>query len=229
MIDPETFLRIVRPALQTGDAELLAHAVSVRWRASQVCRLLGHTDVDVRRVAAVALGMIGDHKSLVGLTRALRDPDEQVNEMADFALRSIWNRSGSSRAAEPFRQGVELLARDKFDEAIDKFHEATQIDPSFAEAYNQCAIAHFFVGQWRLCLADSRRTIRLIPAHFGAIAGMGHCFAEMGEFDKALRCYRRALRINPRLGAIAEAISRLEQKVSDPESSGEFLVAIEQN
>jgi len=72
-------------------------------------------------------------------------------------------------------------------------------------------------------------TIQLIPAHFGTIAGMGHCDAKMSEFEKALLCYRQTLHIDPRLDAIVEAMARLEQRMMDPESSGEFLVAIRQN
>ncbi len=58
---------------------------------------------------------------------------------------------------------------------------------------------------------------------------MGHCDAKMSEFEKALLCYRQTLHIDPRLDAIVEAMARLEQRMMDPESSGEFLVAIRQN
>ena len=224
MIEPSEFLRIVRPALEAGDAALLAQAVQVRWRPDELCRLLRDGEKDVRRVAAVTLGLIGDMQSVPCLTRALRDEDEQVNQMAEHGLWSIWFRSGDPKAAEPFRDGVALLSTESFDKAITKFHLATQIDPTFAEAYNQCGIAHYFLGQWKAAIADCRRTIRLVPAHFGATAGMGHCYAQYGKLREALRCYRRAMRINPRMTAIADAIERLEVNIQDLDSSGEFLV-----
>ena len=224
MIDPSEFLRVVRPALEAGDAAMLAQAVQVRWRPGKVCRLLRDGDNDVRRVAAVTLGLIGDMQSVPSLTRALRDQDEQVNQMAEHGLWSIWFRSGDSKATKPFREGVALLSKESFDKAITKFHLATQIDPTFAESYNQCGITHYFLGHWKAAIADCRRTIRLVPAHFGAIAGMGHCYAQFGNFAEALRCYRWAMRINPRMTAIAEAIERLEVNIHDLDSSGEFLV-----
>ena len=224
MIETLEFLRIVKPALKVGDPAMLAKAVQVRWRPSEICRLLRDHDNDVRRVAAVTLGLIGDMQSVPSLTRALRDEDEQVNQMAEHGLWSIWFRSGDPKAAKPFRQGVSLLASESFDRAITEFHLATQIDPTFAEAYNQCAIAHYFLGQWKAAIADCRRTIRLVPAHFGAIAGMGHGYAQFSDLAEALRCYRWAMRINPRMTAIASAIEHLEDNLHDRDSSGEFLV-----
>jgi tetratricopeptide (TPR) repeat protein len=64
-----------------------------------------------------------------------------------------------------------------------------------------------------------------MPTHFGAIAGMGHCYTQLGQLDQALECYRRALEINPRMSTIARMIDRLEarQRMRN-DLSGEFLV-----
>ena len=212
-IDANEFLRVVRPALSSGDAAKLAHVTRVRWRPNQICQLMRHPDNDVRRVAAVTVGLIGDMRCTSSLTRALRDEDEQVNQMAEHGLWSIWFRAGGAAATEPFREGIALLSIEAHQEAVEKFQEANRLDPEFAEAHNQCAIAHCFLSQWDQSLANCRRTIRLIPTHFGAIAGMGHCFAQLGDLDQALQCYRAALRINPRLKAIAQAIRSLETKI----------------
>lgn len=216
---------MVRPALASGNPAALVHAVRVRWSCAQVCRLLGDPDVDVRRVSAVVLGLLGDRAAVPCLTRALRDEDEQVNQMAEHGLWTIWFRACAPEAAEPFRQGVSLVAVEDYRGAVAKFKAATALDPDFCEAFNQCAIAHYFLGQWARSLADCIQAVRLVPTHFGAIAGMGHCYTQMGDLPRALRCYRHALRINPRMAAIAKAIERLETKLRDAnDASGEYLV-----
>ena len=102
---------------------------------------------------------------------------------------------------------------------------AIELDPDFAEAYNQCAIAHFFLGQWEAAIRDSRRALTLMPSHFGAMSGMGHCYAHLGDLEAALRCYRESVRINPRMTAVADAIERLEAKLqSRNDSSGMFQI-----
>ena len=35
-----------------------------------------------------------------------------------------------------------------------------------------------------------------MPFHFGALAGLGHCYAHEGKLVPALRCYEQALAIN---------------------------------
>ena len=73
-----------------------------------------------------------------------------------------------------------------------------------------------------LAVECAKQAVRLLPSHFGAIAGLGHCFAELGELTLALRCYRRAKRINPQTEGLSDAIERLQTRVCDMSDSGYF-------
>lgn len=212
-IDPKEFLAVVHDPLAAGDAAALADAVRERWPARALCELLHCPQCDVRRVVAVALGLIGDPSCLGPLTRALHDADEQVNEMAEHGLWSIWFRASRPAAARPFHEGVALVSMECYQEAVDKFAEAAAIDPDFAEAHNQSGIARFLLGQWQSSLRDSEQAVLRMPGHFGAISGMGHCYAHLNDLEQALDCYRGALAINPRMPAIARAVHRLEVKL----------------
>ena len=223
-ISESCFLNVVRPHLQTGDAACLAQAVRVRWRPAQVSQLLRQGGIDTRRVAALVLGLIGNKASSHALTRALRDEDAQVNLMAEHALWSIWFRAGAPEATESFREGVALLESEAYEAAIICFTKASTIDLDFAEAHNQCAIAHYFLAQWPASIQSCCKAIRLNPVHFGAISGLGHVYAQTGDLTRALRCYRRSLSINPRMPVIERATKRLESRINDMDSSGEFLV-----
>ncbi len=225
-IDPSRFLVVTRPALEAGDAVALADAVSKRWMAWEVAGLLNNPDVDVRRVAAVTLGLIGGRKELPSLVEALRDADAQVNRMAEHGVWSIWFRLGKPAAMGPFREGVSRMSAEQYKPAIECFERARRHDSRFAECYNQCAMAHFFLGHWERAIDAFRHAIRLMPCHFGAMSSLGHCYAEMGELSKALSWYRRALRVNPRMGGIERAIRKLEATVpEDNDSSGEYVLA----
>lgn len=219
----QTFLEVVRPALESCDPCALAKIVKQHWTAQEVATLIDHGDVDVRRVAAAALGFVGDMSCCGTLSRALRDEDEQVNQMAEHSMWSIWFRGSSCKAAKPFREGVALLGSESYESAVRKFQESSQIDPQFAEAYNQCAIAHFFMSEWDQAIEQCKRTISLNPVHFGAISGLGHCFLQTKHLSKALKCYRHALKINPRMPVIARAVERLATHRSDQnDESGMF-------
>ena len=220
-IDADEFMSVVVPLLEKEDPRALAQTVSLRWRPRQLCSLLQHENVDVRKVAAVTLGFVGDRNVAGYLTRSLRDQDACVNQMAEHGLWSIWFRSGNSQAAMPFREGIALLGDEVYRDAIMKFQESIGLDPMFAEAHNQCAIAHFFLSEWTESIREAQQTVRLAPCHFGAIAGMGHCYTQLGDLQHALACYRRAIRINPRMPGVARAIDRLEGRAN---SSGESMV-----
>jgi tetratricopeptide (TPR) repeat protein len=211
-VDGEQFLRVAEPALQQGCADRLAEAVQARWTAAELCPLLSHEQVNVRRVAAVTLGLIGDRSVIDCLARALHDEDQQVTEMAEHGLWAIWFRLCCCDAAEPFQQGVSHLEAERYDKALTPFHRAQAIDPEFAEAYNQCAIAHFFLGQYEQSIVDCQSTLEKMPCHFGAMAGLGHCYTHLGKLDRALECYRQTLAIHPRMAGVQNAIDRIERK-----------------
>ena len=209
-VDPHVFLEAARPHLATGDAGGLARAVLDRWHPTKLASLLREDDTDVRRVSAVVLGLVGDENVIDCLARALHDPDAQVNQMVEHAMWSIWFRMSKPAAAGPFRNGLNLLAKDMPRQAVAQFRRAIDADPEFSEAFNQCAIAHFLMGQWRLSLGCCQEALALMPCHFGAAAGLGHCYAHLGDMEMAGRWYRRALKINPRMPAVARACHRLE-------------------
>lgn len=212
-IDPAQFLATAQSALASGNAEVLAQRIGSRWKPGAICKLLEHADADVRRVTAIVLGLVGDQSSVGCLARALHDSDSQVNEMAEHAMWSIWFRSCAPEATASFREGMALLASECYDAAIDNFRLTLRIDPAFAEAYNQCGIARFFLGQWRDSIEDCQQALLRQPAHFGAMANMGHSYAHLGEMHQALDCYRRAIAINPCMTAIEQAIERIEREI----------------
>lgn len=212
-IDVDQFLEIVQPALVSGDADTLARRVACRWKPRTICKLLRHADVDVRRIAAITLGLIGDQACVGCLARALHDEDAQVNEMAEHGLWSIWFRTCKPDAALPFEQGVAHLADESYEPALEHFQQAIHIDPAFAEAYDQAGMVRFLLGQWDQSVADFQQALTLQPAHFGAMGGMGHAYTHLGDMHSALTCYRRAIAINPRMPAITRAIERLERQL----------------
>ncbi len=212
-LESAEFLQRVRPALERKDAEALAEAVSTRWTPPQLCRLMREGTNDARKVICLTLGLVGDMACAGCLVEALHDDDAQINRLAEHALWSIWFRGGSSRALPHFKQAVSALNEGRYADSLEGFHAAVESDPSFAEAFNQCGIAHYLLEQWPEALADCRAATQIIGSHFGAWAGMGHCYVHLGELPAAAGCYRRALEINPRMPAVAAALADLDQRL----------------
>ncbi len=132
-----------------------------------------------------------------------------IVRMAEHALWSIWFRCGSDCANRAIMRGLECLSKREYDEAVGHFTHAIERDPDFAEAYNQRAIAHYLKEEYEESAQDCRHTIQLMPCHFGAWAGLGHCDAHLHRHAEAIECYEKALEINPHLSCISDAVAEL--------------------
>ena len=187
-IDPGNFVAAVTPALKRNDLQGLHDMLVEKWTAEQIIALLASPHQDARKVAALCLSLVGCPQCLKPIAEQLKDPDPMVNQMAEHAMWCIWMRGGTKEANH-------------------------QVCPTFSEAYNQRAIAKFLMDDFRPSIDDCRKTVELMPIHFGAWAGMGHCHAHLGEFEQAVETYEKALSINPHLTCVQQTIHELKRRI----------------
>lgn len=213
-VDPDDFVRAVEPVLERKDLPGLLSLLKSRWTARQIVALLVGPHRDARKVAALSLSLVGCKECLPALAEQLKDPDPMVNQMAEHAIWSIWFRGGSDEANHHLCRGAKAIDRGDYEHAITHFDEALQITPDFPEAYNQRALAEYLLERYSSSIADCRKVVKLMPIHFGAWAGLGHCYAHQGELAAAVECYEKALAINPHMCHVREAIEELKPKIS---------------
>jgi tetratricopeptide (TPR) repeat protein len=204
----------VQPLLAVKDVPGLHALLRSRYTGDQITALLHSNHTDARKVAALAISLVGTTCCLPKLAPLLKDPDPMVNQMAEHAMWSIWFRSGATpEANKELCRGTRALNGRDFDKALEHLGRAIEMDPAFAEAYNQRAIIHYLREQYDESIDDCRRTIERMPMHFGAWAGMGHCHAHLGRPAAAVECYERALWINPHLDGIPQSIQELKKRI----------------
>ena len=208
-IDPVEFVASVQPVLAGRDAQGLLSMLRARYTPDQITSLLACDNDDARKVAALALSLVGGKCCLEDLSHQLEHPDPMVNQMAEHALWSIWFRCGTPQANQELCRGTHSMNRRDFRSAFDHFARAIELDDTFAEAYNQRAIAYYLQEQYEPSIEDCRRTIERMPCHFGAWAGLGHCLAHEGRLAEAVSSYEKALSINPHLDGIRQAVCEL--------------------
>src|SRR5579864_8674046 len=212
-IDPGEFVASVHPLLEAQDPAALLELLRSRWKCGQITLLLNNPCSDVRKVAALALALIGDRRCIPELAAQLKHADPMVNQMVEHALWSIWFRCGTIEANHELCCGSRSMNFRNYDRATCHFSRAIDLDPSFAEAYNQRAITKYLQERYEESVEDCVYAIERMPCHFGAWAGMGHCHAHEGRFVKALECYQKALNINPHLAGIKQAVGELNKQL----------------
>ncbi|HTL28499.1 MAG TPA: hypothetical protein VL282_04740 [Tepidisphaeraceae bacterium] len=214
-IDPGKFVAKVLPVLKKNDLQGLHDLLVANWTAEQIISLLASQHQDARKVAALSLSLVGCQQCLKPIAEQLKDPDPMVNQMAEHAMWSIWMRGGTCEANHQVCRGVQAIERREFPHAIEHFDHAIEICPTFSEAYNQRAIAKFLMEDYAPSIDDCKKTVELMPIHFGAWAGMGHCYAHLGHLECAVKSYQKALSINPYLTCVQQTIHELQKRIKD--------------
>jgi tetratricopeptide (TPR) repeat protein len=214
-IDPTQFVKLVEPLLVSKDLSGLLVLLKTHWQPEQIRGLLRSPHVDAKKVALLALALVGPICCTEELSFQLKDPDPVINELAEHALWAIWLRCGKTTEVNQLVcRGAEALSHRDFPKAVQLFNDAIRKDPDFAEAYNQRAIAYYLSEDYEKSIADCRRVVKRMPCHFGAWAGMGHCSAHLEQIPEAIECYQKALSINPHLECIREAVCELKKRLN---------------
>lgn len=216
MVVRNGFSELAAQMFNESDDVSLKNLISSKYSENDLLTYLLDDDPLVARAAATALGLIGSMESVPALVKNLKNRDVRASFNTEMALWSIWSRSGQTTVDRLLNIGKRSLKNEKFSEAVEFFSKVIEMDPSFAEGYNQRAIAYFMLEDWDNSLTDCIQTIAFNPHHFGAYSGMGHIYLRLGKIDEAVDAYRKALAINPNLISIAETLIRLG-RVSEEE------------
>ena len=99
-------------------------------------------------------------------------------------------------------------------EALDILDRVVIMKPDFAEAWNKRATVHFMMKDYGKSISDIERTLALEPRHFGALTGLGFILRDVGEKDRAIEIFRRALAVHPQLKTIRDILTEMETEVA---------------
>lgn len=212
-IDGELFVATLKPLLEKQDLQGLVVAVRAKWECGQIVPLLTGKCPDAQKVALLTLAWVGDKCCILPLLKQLKSPDEVIHGMAEHALWSIFFRSGTPQANHEVCKGSKLLDAGRFEDADAHFTRAIQLDPTFAEAYNQRAVTNYLRENYRKSLDDCDEAIERMPCHFGAWSGKGHGLLQLGRLHDAADCYRKALELHPHLECISETLAEIDMQM----------------
>ena len=191
---------------------LFNQKVRERYLEGTLVRLSLAECPQARRAAVFALGQVGTLEANEHLARCLHDMDSDIAEMAAAAMWRVWFRGpGNALSDELYR----ILRLREMDQAILALNTLLEKAPEFAEAYYQRAVLFYRSSQFDLAARDCAQAVKLNPHHFAAQAGMGQCLLRLRRQGAALKAFRVALRIHPRMEGIAATVRALENALDD--------------
>jgi tetratricopeptide (TPR) repeat protein len=194
------------PAPPTSRAEALA--------------ALESPDTATRAEAVVWIANHGAFADAPLLHARLRDESSFVRDYAERGLWLLWSRSGDPEVDLIMARGNEAMEAERHAEAIGHFTRVIEKKPDFAEGWNRRATVYFLAGEYRKSIADCDEVLKRNPRHFGALSGLGQIYLRLGDPDRALASFRRALEVNPNMLGVEMTIRQLEELPKAPPAPG---------
>jgi len=112
---------------------------------------------------------------------------------------ALADTQGQQNARDWIVRGDRGLANGEYQQAVDDFGRAIDVDPRLASAYGGRGFAFTRLGDWQRAIADYDRAIELEPQYAGTYHDRGVAYERMGDYQRALDNYGQAVELDPQL------------------------------
>ncbi len=95
------------------------------------------------------------------------------------------------------RLGNNASDSQKYEDAIDLYTKAIQLDNNFYQAYNNRGVAYYELSEYPKAIDDYNMALEINPNFAEVYNNRGNAYNELSEYPKAIDDYNMALEINP--------------------------------
>lgn len=122
-----------------------------------------------------------------------------------------------SSAAEFYQRGLADDAKNNYDDAINEYTQAIQLNSGNASAFNNRCFDRAIIGQLQNALADCNESLRLSPNKAYALDSRGFAYLKLGQFEAAIADYDAALNLDPKMASslYGRGIAKLKKGDAD--------------
>ena len=115
-------------------------------------------------------------------------------------------------ATRYFEIGYQKDIEKKYSEAIENYSKAIELNPEFAEAYNNRGNTYYAQGNLNQAISDYNKVIELNPISSMAYNARGNAYSSRGDISQAIADYKKALELDPNNEDARESLNRLQNK-----------------
>ena len=120
------------------------------------------------------------------------------SDFTGFALSNAHDRPYSDYTAEDhFHLGLRFQQQGDHKKAIDHYDKGIELNPQYAEAYNNRGIAKADSGDYQGAINDFDKAIELNPKQAGAHNNRGLAKGVSGDYQRAIIDFDKAVELNP--------------------------------
>jgi len=121
-------------------------------------------------------------------------------------------------------EGNELMRAEKFEEAIEKYTKAIELDSSNQVFYCNRAAAYSKLEQHYAAVEDCQRALDMDPKYGKAYGRMGLAYSSIHKHKEAVDCFKKAIEIEPENESYQSNLKLAEDKLATAGSPGPAAV-----
>ncbi|EGR31769.1 stress-induced protein sti1 family protein, putative, partial [Ichthyophthirius multifiliis] len=118
------------------------------------------------------------------------------------------------QATEYKNQGNKAFQENRFEEAVDLFTKAIQINPNDHVYYSNRSGAYASKGDLEKALEDANKCIQLKPDWAKGYQRKGHAEYELGKLEDAVNTYKKGLEYEPNNTVLKERLQNVQDEIS---------------
>jgi tetratricopeptide (TPR) repeat protein len=104
-------------------------------------------------------------------------------------------------ATDWFEKGVVLGSAKQHNDAIAAFDKTLELNPRFAEAYNNRGSAYSALGNYKQAIRDFDKSIELNPQDASVYYNRGTAYSLLGDHQQAIQDHNKTIELNPQSAA----------------------------
>jgi TolB-like protein/AraC-like DNA-binding protein/Flp pilus assembly protein TadD len=154
----------------------------------------------------------GDNKNIFGyMSIVAKEVAVELNQKLSNKIANKLDKkpTKSIEAYNEFLKGQQLIqtrTKEKIEASIAKFNEAIKLDPTFADAYSNLALAYYLIGEdqymdvqnaYKLSEKNALTAIKLDTENGRAYAVLGNIYKAQNKWEQAITTYQIALKFSP--------------------------------
>ncbi|MDD4454080.1 MAG: tetratricopeptide repeat protein [Candidatus Methanomethylophilaceae archaeon] len=101
-------------------------------------------------------------------------------------------------AVDWYNEGIDLHRSGNYEEAIQCYDRALEIDPKGADVWNNKGVAFKNLGHYDEAIKCYDRALKIDPKYARAWLNKSVALGNLGRYDEAIQCYDRALEVDPK-------------------------------
>jgi len=140
-------------------------------------------------------------------------PSAEAAAPIQQAIMARWTDSGSPTVNVLLERATAAAAEGDSEMAEGFLDQATALAPDYAEPWRLRANIAYGAEDYAGAIDAIQETLKREPRHFGAMAGLGLIYEELGQHRHALEAFRAALVVHPHYEVALEGVRRLEPRV----------------